>query len=74
MITGAVFQEEAFDREDDRSEFHHNILFYISRGVMSELGEAVSVLNAVAEIVVEANVRLKINTVALSDGMLYIQI
>ncbi|VDK83242.1 unnamed protein product [Litomosoides sigmodontis] len=61
-------EEEAFDREDDKSEFYYNILFYISRGVMSELGEAVSVLNAVAEIVVDVNVRLKINTVALSDG------
>lgn len=36
---------------------------------MSELGEATSVLNAVAEIVLESNVRIKINTVALSDGM-----
>lgn len=36
---------------------------------MSELGEAASVLSAVAEIVLEANVRVKINTLALSDGI-----
>ncbi|VDN86995.1 unnamed protein product [Brugia pahangi] len=35
---------------------------------MSELGEAASVLNALAEIVVGANIRVKINTLALSDG------
>ncbi|KAL3993882.1 hypothetical protein ACH3XW_19435 [Acanthocheilonema viteae] len=60
--------EETFDREDGKNKFHHNILFYISRGVMSELGEAISVLNAVTEIVLKANIRVKINTVALNDG------
>ncbi|CAG9532415.1 unnamed protein product [Cercopithifilaria johnstoni] len=68
MACRLFVEEEALDREDDRNEFHHNILFYISRGVMSELGEAASVLNAVAEIVLKANVRIKINTVALSDN------
>lgn len=38
---------------------------------MSELGEAASVLSAVAEIILETNVRVKINTVALSDGKLF---
>ncbi|VIO93667.1 Uncharacterized protein BM_BM10386 [Brugia malayi] len=56
------------EEEDDGNEFQHNILFYISRGVMSELGEAASVLNALAEIVLGANIRVKINTLALSDG------
>ncbi|VDK63749.1 unnamed protein product [Gongylonema pulchrum] len=35
---------------------------------MSELGEAASVLSAVAEVVLQTNVLIKINTLALSDG------
>ncbi|VDM98661.1 unnamed protein product [Thelazia callipaeda] len=61
-------EEEKRDREIGKNESYYNVLFYISRGVMSELGEAVSVLNAVANILLETNVRVKINTLALNDG------
>uniref|UniRef100_A0A1I7W3V1 VWFA domain-containing protein n=1 Tax=Loa loa TaxID=7209 RepID=A0A1I7W3V1_LOALO len=68
MACRLFVEEETFDRENGKNEYHHNILFYISRGVMSELGEAASVLNAVAEIVQEASVRIKINALALCDS------
>uniref|UniRef100_A0A2K6VIU5 VWFA domain-containing protein n=1 Tax=Onchocerca volvulus TaxID=6282 RepID=A0A2K6VIU5_ONCVO len=69
MACRLFIEEEIIDREDGRSEFYHNILFYISRGVMSELGEGASVLSALAEIFLEANIRVKINTLALSNGI-----
>ncbi|MCP9259045.1 VWFA and cache domain-containing protein 1 [Dirofilaria immitis] len=68
MACRLFVEEETFNREDGRNEFYHNILFYISRGVMSQLGEAVSVLSSLAETILEANIRVKINTLALDDG------
>ncbi|VDM42025.1 unnamed protein product [Toxocara canis] len=61
-------EEEAHCREGGINDVYRNILHYVSRGVMSELSEAASVLGAVAEVIMQTNVRVKINTLALVQG------
>uniref|UniRef100_F1KQN7 VWFA and cache domain-containing protein 1 n=1 Tax=Ascaris suum TaxID=6253 RepID=F1KQN7_ASCSU len=61
-------EEEAICRLRGINDVYYNVLHYVSRGVMSELSEAASVLSAVAEIIMQTNVRIKINTLALVYG------
>uniref|UniRef100_A0A914RDE7 Uncharacterized protein n=1 Tax=Parascaris equorum TaxID=6256 RepID=A0A914RDE7_PAREQ len=62
--------EEGISRLHRANDVYYNVLHYVSRGVMSELSEAASVLGAVAEIIMQSNVRIKINTLALVYGEL----
>ncbi|MFH4979498.1 hypothetical protein AB6A40_006207 [Gnathostoma spinigerum] len=63
-----IAEEEMMSRNAEPSTKYHNIVHYISRGVMSELSEASSVLMVAAEIAVKSSIRVKINTLALTEG------
>lgn len=57
-------------REAGIFDSYYNVIFYVSRGVMSDLNETVSVLAAVGEVAMQTSLRIKINTIAFSEGII----
>uniref|UniRef100_A0A0N5AVC3 VWFA domain-containing protein n=1 Tax=Syphacia muris TaxID=451379 RepID=A0A0N5AVC3_9BILA len=68
LLPEMTFQDERILRESGSFVNYYNVIFYISRGVMSDLNETESVLEALAEIATKTDVRIKINTIAFSEG------
>lgn len=66
----ALINAEALSRHSH--DTMHSFIMYVSRGVLSTLAEAGSVLSTIANLNMNTIMRVQINTFAIMDGM-YVQ-